>query len=402
MKNKGRYVLLTAALAGAYFWHGPQATATVTATQVTTPLQTVTAPPTGPDAPATEPSVPCVTPPEYREARAAPRWLSGDLGLFVARIDPDSLQVIDAVGHNADEVFPLASSYKVPVLWATLKDVDAGRISVTERFTITPEQRSLGGHPADGSDLPTMLYRMIHNSDNTATDILHRRVGLAAPQRLADDLHLCHTRLILPTKTWWTGQAGMAPAWAGPDAFTAARGDARLKLAEQLDATARTFTADQVNQDLERYFASSWKPEDDVKIHNVSTASEYATLLAHAYLRNGLSPSSAALFDKTMASGYGQSKLTVRHDQFGGKGGNGHKILSMTGYVHTLSGDHIVYVFFQHNPEESYTIPNLRSAFDWINFAVDDLEAAKSGPTSQRPSRPAHVATLPSLTTPDQ
>ncbi len=95
-------------------------------------------------------------------------------------IDPVTLQPRRVVSHDPDGVFPLASTYKQAVLWAVLRQKDAGTLRLSETFEVTPGTQSLGNYPYDHSDVPTLAARMIHNSDNTATDLLHRRVGLQA------------------------------------------------------------------------------------------------------------------------------------------------------------------------------------------------------------------------------
>ena len=123
-------------------------------------------------------SMPCLNAPAGSEAPVAPARLSGRLGLYVAVIDPVTLKPLRTVSHSQDEVFPLASAYKQAVLWALLKQKDAGALQLSERFDVTTRTQSLGDYPYDHSDVLTLAGHMIHNSDNTATDLLHRRVGL--------------------------------------------------------------------------------------------------------------------------------------------------------------------------------------------------------------------------------
>ncbi|WP_338014501.1 hypothetical protein [Deinococcus cavernae] len=56
---------------------------------------------------------------------------------------------------------------------------------------------------------------------------------------------------------------------------------------------------------------------------------------------------------------------------FGGKGGNGWRILTYSGYFQTKDGRHVVYTFMQHGANETYTMPNTRRAFAWINAGID-------------------------------
>lgn len=357
LKRKGRYLLLALALFGAY-----QATGGERAPKTETLARAVT-----PPAPS------CLRTPELPDAPPPPAALSGRLGLYVARLDPLTLQPVRAVARDPDGVYPLASSYKQAVLWALLRQVDAGRVSLSEKFDVTHGSQSLGNYPFDGSDVTTLATRMIHNSDNTATDILHRRVGLEAVQEVADALQLCHTRLLLPTKDWWVAQSGLDPAWPGAPTFASLTPGKRDEVARTLDAAAQNVRADVLQRALDRYFEERYDAGADLGTHNVSTPYEFGTLIAHEFLKSGLSEKSQLLQRQIMGSGFGRTQLHAPLAFFGGKGGNGWKILTMTGYFETPQGEHVVYVFMQHGSHEDYTLRNTRTAFRWINAAVDEV-----------------------------
>ena len=133
----------------------------------------------------------------------------------------------------------MASTYKQAVLWALLRQVDAGRFDLNQKFSVSRQSQSLGAYPFDGSTARQLAERMIQFSDNTATDLLHRKVGLQNVQNVADDLNLCRTRLILPTKDWWTAQAGLSQTFDGTKLWASATGEKRAQLAELIDADAQ-------------------------------------------------------------------------------------------------------------------------------------------------------------------
>lgn len=351
------------------------------------------------DVPATAPDVPptpsgCLPPaPAVAPAPPPPQALSGRLGLWVAEVDPRTLEPRRAVASNPDDVFPLASTYKQAVLWALLREFDAGRVSPNERFDVTVQNQSLGDYPYDDSNVRELSQRMIQFSDNTATDILHRRAGLRQVQDVADRLHLCRTRLILPTKAWWVAETGLSPAFNGARDWGTATGTRRLQLARQIDADAQKQRYDQLQRQLDDYFDHRYDPADDLKVHNVSTPYEFATLVTHEFLRPGLSPRAQKWQREVMATGFGRSALKAQHagniNYFGGKGGNGWKLLTYSGYFQTRDGRRVVYAFMQHGADETYTMPNTRRAFAWINAAVDEVlgkQRPQGAPTSPLPT----------------
>nr|WP_229831828.1 serine hydrolase [Deinococcus metalli] len=317
--------------------------------------------------------------PAVAKAPAPPLPLSGRLGLWVAVVDPATLAPLRAVGTNPDSVFPLASTYKQAVLWALLRAFDAGRISPTQRFDVTRENQSLGAYPFDGTNVKELSVRMIRNSDNTAADILHRQVGLQSVQDVADGLGLCRTRLILPTKDWWVAEAGLSATMNGTQRWAGARGAERARLAQQIDADARRYRADYVQRKLDDYFDHRYDPDLTLRSMNISTPYEFGTLVAAEFLRSGLSTRAASWQREVMALGYGRSALKVqrqgRVQGFGGKGGNGWRVLTYSGYVELKDGRRVVYAFMQQGSDQTYTMPQTRRAFAWINAGIDAVLA---------------------------
>ena len=345
--------------------------------------------------------VPCVgRAPAVAKAPAPPQPLSGRLGLWVAQIDPQTLRVVRAVGTNPDSIFPLASTYKQAVLWALLQEFDAGRLSPTERFDVTRSNQSLGLYPFDGMTVRQLSERMIQWSDNTATDILHRRVGLSRVQAVADDLGLCQSRLILPTRDWWVSQAGLSATFNGTSRWAGATGKERERLAALIDADARKYRYDYIQRKLDDYFDHRYAPADDLKVHNLSTPYELGTLLAHEFLKPGLSARAVGWQRDVMQRGFGRYALKAEAAQnvawFGGKGGNGWRILTYSGYFRTKDGKDVVYAFMQHGANETYTMPNTRRAFAWINAGID----AVIGEQKPKPKTPALPPATKHPTTP--
>lgn len=99
-------------------------------------------------------------------------------------------------GSNTAESLPLASIFKLYVLYAVAQEVRAGTVSWDDQLTITDEGKTVGSSAfdkmPDGSRISvrTAAGKMIANSDNMATDLLINRVGTAAVERaLADAGH---------------------------------------------------------------------------------------------------------------------------------------------------------------------------------------------------------------------
>lgn len=100
-----------------------------------------------------------------------------------------------------DVVFEAASLIKLGVLVELMAQVDAGRVSFDERLTLRADDRTGGSGEVRAMALGTRLrvgdlaHRMITRSDNTATDMLVRRLGMAAIDARLQCLGLRQTHL---------------------------------------------------------------------------------------------------------------------------------------------------------------------------------------------------------------
>lgn len=106
-----------------------------------------------------------------------------------------------AIALRGDEVFPSASTIKIHILTALLREAAAGRLSLDDRLAITPDLHTKGSGVLTYLEGPVELtlfdvaVLMILVSDNTATNICIERVGMENVNALCADLGLKGTRL---------------------------------------------------------------------------------------------------------------------------------------------------------------------------------------------------------------
>lgn len=88
-----------------------------------------------------------------------------------------------SAGHNADQLFQLASAFKIPILTTLMRDVEAGKLRLDQRVPLKWEERVPGsgilqeldsGAELTVKDLATL---MIIVSDNYATDLVISLIG---------------------------------------------------------------------------------------------------------------------------------------------------------------------------------------------------------------------------------
>jgi beta-lactamase class A len=105
---------------------------------------------------------------------------NGTVGVAIQNIETG-----ETARLNADELFPMASVYKIPIMVEVFQQVEAGRFSLHERIELTEEMKTLGSGILtlmDAGLKPTiqdLITLMIIVSDNEATDILLQKVGAA-------------------------------------------------------------------------------------------------------------------------------------------------------------------------------------------------------------------------------
>ncbi len=155
-------------------------------------------------------SVPGPTPIEQRVSERIAAF-HGTMGLYAKNLDTG-----ETISVGADTRFPTASLIKVAVMAEVYRQMAAGKFD--ERATATLAQADKAGdetvplnmlHPGVVLTVSDLLHFMIAYSDNTATNLLIRRVGTASVDALLDSLGLSRTRLYRPT--FRDGKADVLP-----------------------------------------------------------------------------------------------------------------------------------------------------------------------------------------------
>lgn len=107
----------------------------------------------------------------------------------------------ETFGLNEGMTFPPASTIKVPVLLAVYAALEAGTLTLDETLPLEPDLSMPDGGVMDGFTpgfrypVRDLAHLMTVISDNTATNMLVRRLGFASVNRLLDRYGLHQTRL---------------------------------------------------------------------------------------------------------------------------------------------------------------------------------------------------------------
>jgi beta-lactamase class A len=121
---------------------------------------------------------------------------------------------------NADEPFPMASCFKIPIMVEVMRRVDAGILRLDDRLTLTEDDKSPGStliHLQEGlrPTVRDLLYLMITLSDNTATDMLWRVIGLETVNETMRKLDLATIDCFMPNREYFLMECGAGSDWRG-------------------------------------------------------------------------------------------------------------------------------------------------------------------------------------------
>jgi beta-lactamase class A len=148
--------------------------------------------------------------------------VSADWGIYIKSLDTG-----EEIAINADKVMDTMSAIKIPLLVDVYRQVDAGRISTADRFTMKTADKRFGTGVLQTLDAGlTLTFRdalelMIIQSDNSATDMAFARVG--GPAHVTQTMHELGLNSITATGTsfdWFRALAEAGdPAYAkfGPE-----------------------------------------------------------------------------------------------------------------------------------------------------------------------------------------
>lgn len=123
--------------------------------------------------------------------------LDGVMGIYAQNLDTGQTFAV-----NADRVFPQGSSIKIPILITLLRQDQQGRLHLSDRIVVRRAEM-VGGSGVlqdfgDGTSslaLRDLAALMVVLSDNTATNILIDRVGMAKVDAEIREAGLTHTLL---------------------------------------------------------------------------------------------------------------------------------------------------------------------------------------------------------------
>lgn len=121
---------------------------------------------------------------------------NGNVGIYLKDLNTGKVWE-----HNPDRLFPSASLIKLPIMAAIFEKIKAGELTLDTQIKLTRKYRAGGSGSLkwvrEGTSLSVMelVYKMITESDNTATKMLVEYAGLDYLQSEFEKIGLVHTKI---------------------------------------------------------------------------------------------------------------------------------------------------------------------------------------------------------------
>lgn len=138
--------------------------------------------------------------------------VKGQMGLYVKHIESGKELAIEA-----DKIFPLASVFKLGVMVETFRQVEEGSISLDERIELEPRHFCVGEGvlqymaPGLKPTVGDLLALMIIFTDNTASEMLWKRIGIQRINMLMRELGMARTSIYIPYRESFLMSIGYGP-----------------------------------------------------------------------------------------------------------------------------------------------------------------------------------------------
>lgn len=142
----------------------------------------------------------------------ASKETQGQMGLYMKHIESGKSIAIDA-----DKIFPLGGVFKLAVMVETYRQIDAGMISMDERIELETHHYCIGEgllqymQPGLKPTVRDLLAMMIIGTDNTASEMLWKRIGIQRVNMLIRDLGLARTSIYMPYRESFLMSMGYGP-----------------------------------------------------------------------------------------------------------------------------------------------------------------------------------------------
>ncbi len=138
--------------------------------------------------------------------------VKGQMGLYMKHMESDRQISVDG-----DKIFPLGSVFKIPLMVEVFRQGEEGLISMDEKLRLEVRNYCIGSgilqYLSPGLELTVkdLVTLMIIATDNTASEMLWKRIGIQRVNMLIREMGLAKTSIYLPWREGFLLTMGMGP-----------------------------------------------------------------------------------------------------------------------------------------------------------------------------------------------
>ncbi len=228
-----------------------------------------------------------------KKVRSLESKFDGEFGVFV-----QDLESGEQFSYNANQFWYLSSTVKIPVAIAFLKLVEQNKVRLTDKITLKKSDYRDGAGPVNwikpGGKVSYkyLLDQMLIYSDNTATDLIIKKVGLDNVNNVASEFAIAEdfgpiTTLLDVRRKAYAEMHPDAEKLSNQSFFAIKRQRGSKKrtaqLVKELKITPDQLVEPNLDVAFDRYYAKHW---------NSATLPSYAKLLENLVAEKILSPKS--------------------------------------------------------------------------------------------------------------
>jgi len=213
------------------------------------------------------------------------------MGLYMKHVESGKELAIDA-----DKIFPLGSVFKIPVMMEVFRQANDRILSMDEKLLLENRSLCIGSgilqylSPGTEFTIRDLVALMIIATDNTASEMLWKRIGIQRVNMLIRELGLARTSIYLPWREGFLLTMGKGPfkdlsvqeaarTWKGLSDHD------RMKALDEIDAEFSNLSIDEFRSEYENLYGMKEEKkfrtqrEYDQVFDNIGTPREIGILL---------------------------------------------------------------------------------------------------------------------------
>jgi beta-lactamase class A len=217
--------------------------------------------------------------------------VKGQMGLYMKHVESGKELAIDA-----DKIFPLGSVFKIPVMMEVFRQANDRILSMDEKLLLENRSLCIGSgilqylSPGTEFTIRDLVALMIIATDNTASEMLWKRIGIQRVNMLIRELGLARTSIYLPWREGFLLTMGKGPfkdlsvqeaarTWKGLSDHD------RMKALDEIDAEFSNLSIDEFRSEYENLYGMKEEKkfrtqrEYDQVFDNIGTPREIGILL---------------------------------------------------------------------------------------------------------------------------